>query len=226
MRKIISYKFNHLITLTSLFLLFFSINLMAQPVKSTVETSNQAWKYGIRAGANYDGTNIRQGSEYKIGWKAGFVAEKRLVYNMYFQPSISFLNKGYQSEMPFSQRDDINAYLIEGVAGMLMKFGDERAGRGLIISIAPYFTYGIGGNSIFEDLRDPLDTNYFGKVTEKTFSDNRLNAFDIGFQLGLGYDINHRWELGGVYIFGLNKMRNNSNALWTGFQVHLSYFFY
>ena len=226
MRKIISYKFNHSIPLTSLFLLFFSINLMAQPVKSTVETSNQAWKYGVRVGGGFDKTTLQQGGEYKLGWKAGFVAEKRLVYNMYFQPSLSFQNKGYKYEMPFNNRYDINAYLIEGVAGMLMKFGDERAGRGLILSVAPYFTYGIGGSSTFEDLRDPSTPNYYGKVTEKTFSDNRSNAFDIGFQLGIGYDLNHRWEIGGVYIFGLNKMMNYSNARWAGFQVHLSYFFY
>lgn len=225
MRKINLNKLTAFLPFTFLFALLFSINLMSQPVKSTVETSKQAWKYGIRAGASYDAVTLQHGGEYKFGWKAGFVAEKRLVYNMYFQPSLSFLNKGYKYERQFYDKGDINAYMIEGVMGMSMKFGDERAGRGLIISIAPYFTYGIAGKSSYEDLRDTTTDNYFGKNTVNTFSDNSLNAFDIGFQLGLGYDLNHRWEIGGVYIFGLNKIMNTANFRWKGFQVHLSYFF-
>ncbi|HHT02815.1 MAG TPA: PorT family protein [Bacteroidales bacterium] len=225
MRNIILNRLKGFLLLAFVLPLFFGINLMAQPVKSTVETSNQPWRYGIRAGANYDIATLQQGGEYKFGWKAGFVAEKRLVYNMYFQPSLSFQNKGYKYERTFNDKGNVNAYLIEGVAGILMKFGDERIGRGLIISVAPYFTYGIGGKSSFEDLRDTSANNFYGKITENTFSDNRLKAFDLGFQLGVGYDISHRWELGGTYVFGLHRMMTYTNFRWKGFQVHLSYFF-
>jgi len=221
MRKTIQKYLTRLMPLTLLLLLLISINLKAQPVKSNVETSTQPWKYGLRAGLSYDIATIQQDADYKFGWKAGLVAEKRLVYNIYFQPSLSFQNKGYKYELRFNNKGDINSYLIEGVAGILMKFGDERAGSGLIISVSPYFTYGIGGKSTFEDLRDTVS---LGVLTENSFSDNRLQKFDIGFQLGLGYDINHRWELGGSYNFGLLRMMNYTNFRWKGFQVHLSYF--
>lgn len=223
MRKIIKNRFH--LAFSIVLLLFISINVMAQPHKSNVQSSNQPWKFGIRAGLGYDVASIQQGAEYKLGFKAGLVGEKRLVYNMYFQPSLSFQNKGYSYELPFNEKGDINAYLIEGVAGILMKFGDERVGKGLVIVISPYFTYGIGGKSSFEDLRDSTIENYYDNIREKTFSDNRLTKFDIGFQLGLGYDLNHNWEIGGSYNFGMLRMQTYTNFRWKGFQAHLSYFF-
>lgn len=225
MKNIVSKKIIYFIPFIFSLLILFNISLVAQPVKSKVKSSNQPWQYGLRAGASYDIATLQQGAEYKLGWKIGFVAEKRLVYNMYFQPSLSFQNKGYIYERPFYDKGNINAYLIEGVAGILMKFGDERLGRGFIISISPYFTYGVGGKSSFEDLRDPTTNNYYGKITENTFSDNRLKPFDLGFQLGIGYDINHNWEIGGNYTFGLQRMMSYTNFRWKGFQVHLTYFF-
>ena len=224
MRNIISKKTIYFILFVFLLSALFSTKIIAQPVKSKVKSSNQPWQYGLRAGLSYDIATLQQGANYKMGWKAGLVAEKRLVYNMYFQPSLSIQNKGYSYERPFYDKADINAYLIEGVAGLLMKFGDEKIGRGFIISISPYFTYGVGGKSSFEDLRDTTTNNYYGKITEKTFSDNRIKPFDLGFQLGIGYDINHNWEIGGNYIFGLQRMMSYTNFRWKGFQVHLTYF--
>jgi hypothetical protein len=207
-------------------LLIISISIQAQPIDSKVKSSRQPWDFGFRAGGCYDIATLQQGANYKLGWKVGLVGEKRLVYNIYFQPSLSFQNKGYTYERTYYDKGNVNAYLIEGVAGLLMKFGDERAGKGLSLIIAPYFSYGVGGKSTFEDLRDEATTtDYYGKVTENTFSDTRLKSFDIGFQLGLGYDFNHKWELGGVYNFGLQRMMNYTNFRWRGYQINLTYFF-
>lgn len=221
---------NHIFKVLSLafLIIFIGINASqtkAQPYKSNVQSSKEPWKYGLRAGLSYDNTTVKQGVSPKFGWKAGFVAEKRLVYNLYFQPSLTFQNKGFSSEIPSYEKVDVNAYLVEGTLGLLIKFGDDRKGNGLYISASPYFTYGVGGKTDFEDLRSPSDTTYYGKATINTFSKDLYLPFDLGFQLGLGYDFNHKWTLGGVYYFGMQKMRNDANYRWKGFQIHLSFFF-
>lgn len=217
-------KTHWVLTLCFSIFLFISTLLNAQPVKSKVKSSNQPWQFGLRIGGSFD--NAGSG-DYKFGWKAGFVGEKRLVYNMYFQPSLSFQNKGYKYEIPFHTKGDVNAYLLEGVLGILIKFGDDRLSRGMYIAVSPFFTIGLGGKSEIEDLRDTTAINpvYYGKVTENTFSDYALRTLDLGFHLGVGYDFNRNVSLGGVYYFGLQKMSYYSNARWKGFQIHLSYFF-
>ena len=205
-------------------LLVITISLQAQPIYSEVKSSHQPWNYGIRLGGSYDNTTLKQGTDYKFGWKVGLVGEKRLVYNMYFQPSLSFQDKGYSYEWTYLAKGNINTYLIEGVAGLVMKFGDERLGQGLIISVSPYFTYGVGGKTTDEDLRSDTVSNFYGRTTSESFSDNKLSRFDLGFQLGVGYDFSHKWEIGGIYYFGLQKMTNFNNYRWRGFQIHLTYF--
>lgn len=206
-------------------LLMLSISIQAQPINSEVKASRKPWDFGVRIGGNYDNTTLKQGTDYRLGWKVGLVGEKRLVYNIYFQPSISFQNKGYTYKWSNFEKGDINAYLIEGVAGLLIKFGDDRYNQGLFLSVSPYFTYGVGGKNTREDLRADTVANFMGKTTVETFSDDNLAKFDIGFQLGLGYDFSHKWELGGVYNFGLQRMTNNNNYRWRGFQIQLTYFF-
>lgn len=198
-------------------------NLRAQKVYDVI-SSKEPWKFGLRAGINYDGITLQQGSDYKLGSKFGLVGEKRLVYNLYFQPSLSFQNKGYKYERPFSDKGDINAYVIEVVANLLIKFGDERKGSGLFIGVAPYIAYGIGGKSRFEDLR-VNDTLNYGIKEENTFSDVGMTNLDLGFQLAIGYDINNRWEIGVNYYFGLQNITYNSNFKWRGLQANITYFF-
>lgn len=188
-----------------------------------VKSSNQPWKYGIRAGLNYDIISLQQGSGYKLGYKFGILSEKRLIYNLYFQPSLSFQEKGYNYELPFYSKRDVDAKVIELTGGLLIKFGDERKKRGLFLSMAPYISYGIGGKTTTYDLRNSADN--FGEITEKSFSKTMMKSMDIGFQLGAGYDINNHFELSGTYCLGLQSILRTANFMWRGYQIHLSYFF-
>lgn len=195
-----------------------SLSAFAQPYKSEVVSSHKPWSFGFRAGMSYDKTTLRQGSEAQWGYKAGLVGEKQLIYNICFQPSLSFLSKGYKYgyNIPHSPMEQTRAYEIEGVAGLVMKFGDEREQRGLIIGVSPYFTYGVGGTM--------TRTDTLGiKTKEGAFAQNNMSKFDLGFQLGVGYDLSRHFEMGLYYYFGLEKI-TTFNFLWKGLQFHLTYF--
>ena len=81
----------------------------------------------------------------------------------------------------------------------------------------------MGGETKTTDLRSVADN--YGTINEATFSKTMMKSMDIGFQVGLGYDINKNFELGGTYIFGLQSILRTANFMWRGYQFHLSYFF-
>jgi hypothetical protein len=199
-------------------LCFASFLAFAQPYKSEVINSRKPWDFGFRVGGSYDMTTLRQASEAQWGYKIGFVAEKQLIYNVCFQPSVSFLSKGYKYgySLPNAPTEKARAYEIEGVAGLVMKFGDPREQTGLIIGVSPYFTYGIGGSMWRKDTAGV-------QTKEGAFAQNNMNTFDLGFQLGTGYDLSSHFELGLYYYFGLMKIKSY-NFLFKGVQLHFTYF--
>ncbi|MDR0971257.1 MAG: outer membrane beta-barrel protein [Bacteroidales bacterium] len=206
-------------------IVFLCLNLVnAQPIKSKVESYHESWNYGFLLSGAYNGVTKAENAQYKFGYKAGFIAEKRLIYFLYFQPCLSFVNRSFSYTRPFEGKLDVNAYIIEGVANIALKFGDHIKNRGLIIYISPYISYGIGGKTIIDSLSKNNEIVINGQIEEKTFSDKMLNAFDIGFFLGLGYDINEHWGLSLGYIAGMQRIMNYSGNRWKGFQFQINYF--
>lgn len=202
---------------------FFNENSGYSQGVSNRKVEDLPWKYALRIGGSYDIISLQQGADYKFGYKAGVVAEKRLIYNLYFQPSLSFVQKGYTYNLPYYSKRDVNAQMIELVGSLMIKFGDERKSRGLFLSTSPYISYGVGGKTKTTDLRSVADN--YGTINEETFSKTMMKSMDVGFQVGLGYDINKNFELGGTYIFGLQSILRTANFMWRGYQFHLSYFF-
>lgn len=194
----------------------------AQPVNSKVRSSRDPWQFGIKASGSYDKTSIKNGSKLQLGYKAGFVAEKHLVYMLYFQPSIQFTQKGYKYEIPFGFRDEVYFSMLEIDAGLLMKFGDERMKKGMFFSITPYLTKTLSVDWSQTNI-NPINPNYNQTIT--TNSLEYLNTLDLGFKLGLGYDFNRHWELSANYTFGLNRISITNNYRWRGVNLNLVYFF-
>ncbi len=195
----------------------------SQPVETYVKSSSEPWRYGLRGGVSYDGVSLQQGVEYKFGYKLGLVAEKRLVYNLYFQPAMTFHKKGYAFEQRFHSKGDVDAMVIELAANLLLKFGDARLGKGFYIGVSPYVSFGVGGKTKVEDLRNTDDN--WGVIEDNSFSLHRMRTMDIGFLLGIGYDFNHSFEMGAYYCMGLQSTLRSANFMWRGFQLNLSYFF-
>lgn len=215
-------KKNSLITLFCVVLALTCSFLQAQPVNSKVKSSRDPWQFGIKASGSYDKTSIKEGSQMKLGYKAGFVAEKHLVYMLYFQPSVQFTQKGYKYEIPYGFRDETCFSMLEFDAGLLLKFGDERLKRGMFLSLTPYITKALGLKWSQTNIK-PHSPEY--NITRTTNEFGSLNTLDIGFKLGIGYDFNRHWEIAANYTFGLNRIAYTNNFKWRGANLNLIYFF-
>ncbi len=189
---------------------------------SWANSNEDSWQFGIKTSGSYDKVSIRNGGKSKLGYKLGFLAEKHLLYMIYFQPSVQYSQRGYEYEIinGFHEITTYNALEID--AGLLLKFGDDRLKRGLFFSITPYISRGISVNSSRTNI-NPNSPEYNQTITSKDFG--YINKKDGGFKLGIGYDLNKHFEIATNYTFGFNKINNTTNYKWRGFNLHLVYFF-
>lgn len=196
------------------------------------QSSIDPWKFGLNVNITQDWINQTNGIEKKIGWKAGINGEKHLVYNIYFRPVLNFVSKGFNYDEKLKSKNDVKAYLLSLELNIELKFGDERKGRGLVCYFAPFFTYGIGGTSTFTN-QNPINPNdstvlpqdYMVEREYETFGDNQLKKEDIGFLVGIGYDINHHIELNSFYALGFMNVGAYNNFRWNSISFGLTYFF-
>lgn len=213
---------------TSLLLLlsiFTGMTAFAQMEESTVKESHDPWKFGINVGATYDWVNQPKYIDKVFGAKVGVCGEKHLVYNLYFKPTLSLWKKGYKSVFDRGETK-VDGYFLDFEATLALKFGSEREGRGLVVSVTPFFTYGLFGNTTWKnDLEG--DINYTEGIsnTVKTFDNGNLHREDIGYMFGVGYDINHHWEISGNFIMGFVNIGRWNNYRWRGWNLGLTYFF-
>lgn len=210
-----------LISLCCALIVFSYVNAQ-YPQQKEVKSSKEPWKFGIKAGGSYDYLSIERGGSAKFGYKAGIVGEKRLVYNLFFQPSLNFIQKGFDYEIKNGYHLDVSAMFLEFEAGLLMKFGDDRLQRGFFLSLTPFVTYGLTGTRIHTNL-DPKSPDYNKETKGKEFEYN--DRKDLGFRLGIGYDFNKTFEIGAGYTFGMLNYSPTTNYRWRGYSLNLLMFF-
>lgn len=188
---------------------------------SQANTNEGSWQFGIKTSGSYDKVSIRNGGKSKLGYKLGFLAEKHLLYMLYFQPSVQYSQKSYEYEIRNGFHEITTYNAIEIDAGLLLKFGDDRLKRGMFFSITPYISKGFAVKSIRTNI-NPNSTEYNQTITSKEF--DYINKNDAGFKLGIGYDFNKHFEIAANYTFGFNKINNTTNYKWRGFALHLVFF--
>ena len=189
---------------------------------SWAKSSEDTWQFGIKTSGSYDKTSIRNGGKSKLGYKLGFLAEKHLLYMIYFQPSVQYSQKSYEYEIRNGFHEITTYNSLEIDASLLLKFGDDRLNRGMFFSITPYIARGISVNSNRTNI-NPNSPEYNQTITSKEF--DYINKKDAGFKLGIGYDFNKHFEIAANYTFGFNKINNTTNYKWRGFALHLIYLF-
>jgi hypothetical protein len=149
-----------------------------------------------------------QNSRYNLGYTFGALINIPIAGPFSLQPEVNFAQKGYklrneEFNTNTESTQDLSIYLnyIEVPILGSLQFGDQNVQA--IINFGPYVAYGLGGKAKFKaelkDLNTPANSE--STVTERTIKfgtepennpDNIIyidNAFDLGFQAGLGVGI-------------------------------------
>ena len=215
-------------------IVIFNLNAQIEYGYDLPKSSTDPWKFGITLGATYDWINRPRDIEKTCGYKVGMAGDKHLVYNIYFRPTLNFFKKGYKVRAENNFNSDVDGYFINTELNVEMKFGDERSGSGLVIYFAPFLNYGISGNTDItylshnpECATNPGAIDWYGTTDSySTFDEDKgIDRFDLGFLVGLGYDINHHFELNFNYNVGYFNIGGYANYRWRSLQCQLTYFF-
>lgn len=224
------------------FLFYILLICQVLPALSQIEygyerpkSSTDPWKFGVYGSATRDWVNQQAGIDKKTGYRVGLVAEKHLVYNLYFKPILSFTYKGFKYENAYKEgissvssdayfRNDVNAYLLNLELTIEMKFGNAYKDRGFFLFFAPFFTQGIGGTSSYTRLNPNFPETYMVKQEYDTFGDNQVQKQDVGYVLGGGFDFNKYLQVNLFYTFGFINEGAYNNFRWRNFGASLVIF--
>jgi hypothetical protein len=179
-----------------------------------VNFSNMTFRYEDRFGRDY-----KESGELKAGLKAGLILDGQVSRNIWFQPGLFYVMKGYRSNIGPNEAS-VKANYLELPLNFLYKTGGRGAGR-FFIGGGPYVAAAIGGK-----IEDRAGRDY-----DLDFGDNindDLRRLDAGLNITTGYEFPR-----GVFIrtnagFGLvNIAPDNANDTrirnW-GLGVSLGYF--
>jgi hypothetical protein len=156
--------------------------------------------------------DLRRSSEqrpsYNLGYTFGVSVNIPVAGPFSIQPEVNFAQKGFKflyeefdEDFEYSEKQRFFLNYIEVPIFGSLQFGDQNVQA--IINLGPYIGYGIGGKSKYEekdlDLVTPANSETtteefnikFGKEPENDTSTDIYidNAFDLGFQAGLGVGI-------------------------------------
>jgi len=130
----------------------------------------QSPRIGVTAGLNASNMNESgSGNKNKAGLQAGIVADFSVTKSFSVIPELLFSQRGYSHDLVAGAVSGTTLNYIQLPVNAAIKFG---VGNGSKVSIfaGPYFGYGISATNAA-----------FG-------SNSRYNRFDLGFNVGAGYE--------------------------------------
>lgn len=194
----------------------------------TLVTYSQT-SFNVKAGLNlssFMGSDA-EGSKMKPGIRVGLGMEHQFSSLFSIQPSLFLSQKGSKASEDFtlggtSLKGDVtvNEMYLELPVNAQLKFKvDDKTN--FIIATGPYIACGVGGKTTVKlssgsnNAKDKLDT----------FSDSGMDyrRFDIGWNIGLGLDINHFLvgldsQLGFTDLVEYASMRNVNVGIYVGYR--------
>lgn len=165
-------------------------------------------RIGVKAGMNISmatrtvsNTKVDLGSH--VGFHAGFTSEIPLIANLYFNPGLFFSSKGYKESIPFGKRT-VNPYFVEIPLHLMFKLPISNSA--IFGYVGPYFSYGIAGNTVAK-VKLPLleETETKGKISFGSESGDNMRPFDMGLNVGAGFEVKH-FQLSVQYAIGFSNL--------------------
>ena len=158
--------------------------------------------YGLKTALNlsnmkfeYSDSSSEPDSKINIGYVFGGVMEYDITKFFKIRPEIYLTSKGYSLDVEKIWGEGAKGYSRVNLAYIEIPVNLAFIFHGVEAFTAPYIAFGVNGKSKYEvtyqDKEYEDETKYkpvFGKV-DKDFDQNKIpfNAFDYGFNFGLGY---------------------------------------
>ncbi|MBO9595063.1 MAG: PorT family protein [Niabella sp.] len=224
--------------------------LKAFMVAAAVSISGAAMsqvEIGIRAGANFSNTALKDANDKKVdtklnpGWHAGVTFDIPVADEFYVQPGALFSTKGYKTDNSYfdgnaNTNSKVTASYIEVPVNLLYK--PELGSGKLLLGVGPYVAYGVGGkwDSKFSSGNTSISTDgsveFKGDYDDRSGGDKRVygKPFDAGANLLFGYEFANKLsfqlngQLGLLNAKAKNDPRYNS-VKNTGFGISVGYKF-
>lgn len=158
-------------------------------------------KYGVKAGLNinniaqnYAESDFETETKARLGFHIGATVDYNLSDILSLQSGLLLSSKGYSIDIEEEYGDGAEGYeriilnYLEIPINFAYKTGDFQ------IFAGPYLAFGIGGKYKYDDGTDSGDSKMkpvFGEIGEGDLEDdeNPYSALDLGFNLGVGYQV-------------------------------------
>jgi len=197
-------------------------------------TLTYSQKYSISVGANM--ANVNLGSDIEesfinygitkkgiLGISGSFLTSFEIGDLMYFEPELSFVQKGWALSSELIDDDSKWTFNFLELSPIL-RYGID---NGLSVIIGPYAGYAISGTNDFPE----VDAN--GNTTMTTeeidFEAAGLNQIDYGINLGISFIVNETIDFRTGYSLGFADLDdsglNNSSVKTNGVFLKVGYLF-
>ena len=192
---------------------------------------------GIRAGANFAtwGGDHVEDAKYKLGFQMGLVADFPLENeNLFIQPGFLFSQIGVRVETSETRRylrterryDEIykvSLNYIQIPVNIVYKSGSR-----LLLNAGPYLGFGLGGKateetSVFEEGKLVDNDKDTEKINMGSSSKDDFKGFDFGLGIGVGMQLNDKFQVGAGYNLGLVSIIDDLFIKNRAFSITLTY---
>lgn len=187
------------------------------------ERSDAPITFGVTAGLNVanmsfedDGVSISPSSY--TSFNVGLTVDIPLLESVYIKSGLFYTGKGCKYE---HKSDDVKltpSYLeIPILASYRYDFNETAQVQ---FNFGPYFAYGIGGKSKYEEEKKTYETDFFG-------SDSDTKRFESGLQIGAGITVSQHYYFGVAYQWGLTNVFDDDDLTVhnKNFMINLGYNF-
>ena len=194
---------------------------------------------GLRVGINRSCTSINYDkifhdvknldNDWKTGFDIGLVINLNISKFLSFQPGLYFQNRSSDSSVSAGNNNGdmsiINRhsrfyyFTFPILASMKFQLGN---GFELMAELGPYFSWGLGGNTVSTGMSTIIGENgtmgvntskekydFFGDGTIKNV---QMKTFDWGFKIGTGFRFMHRYLIMFHYNAGCSNIANKNES--------------
>jgi len=185
----------------------------------------QAPKIGVTAGLNVSNlTGSGTSGSYKAGFQAGVVADFGITEKFSIMPELLFAQRGAKdSEEGVDVTMTLNYLQLPINAAYKFDVGN---GSKVFVFAGPYFGYGLSGKATAKNGANGINVSASQDIKFGS-SDDKLKAFDIGLNVGVGY-LYEKIFFKLQFNPGFANLLNNSGSdsmRNTNFAVTVGYFF-